>query len=50
MKALATFAYMMITLAFGLWMICQLWTPVSKVVSDVKGHVTKIEQLFDKLD
>ena len=50
MKPLATFAYMMVALAFGLWMICQLWTPVSQAVSQVKSHVTEIEQLFDKLD
>ena len=50
MKALATFIYMLVTLAFGLWMICQLWTPVSEVVSNVQGRATEIQQIFDKLD
>ena len=50
MKPLATFAYMMVALAFGLWLICQLWTPVSEVVSKVQGHATEIQQIFDKLD
>ena len=50
MKPLATFIYMLVTLAFGLWLICQLWTPVSQAVSQAQDHVTEIEQLFDKLD
>jgi len=52
MKALATFIYMMVTLAFGLWMICQLYDSkeLHGIKSDIENYHFQVNRMIDKLE
>ena len=48
---LKTIIYMILTLAFGIWMIDQLWDSreLHNVKSDIESHYFQINQLIDKI-
>ena len=51
-KMLKTIIYMAITLAFGIWMIDQLWDSreLHNVKSDIESHYFQTQKMIEKLN
>ena len=49
---LKTIIYMILTLAFGIWMIDQLWDSreLHGIKSDIESYNYQINQMIDKLE
>jgi len=51
-KMLKTIIYMILTLAFGIWLIDQLWDSreLHNVKSDIESHYFQTQKMIDKLN
>ena len=49
---LKTIIYMALTLAFGLWMIDQLWDSreLHNIKADIESHHFEMQRMIDKLE